>query len=90
MDWSNLHLEINEQTFFKRVYICDTIPKQVLWSLIRERLDRNVLNEVRDIPFSPRTLFNIFLLLAYNPKTYLRIYSIKIKSLLKSMLRDRL
>ena len=87
MDWSRLHLELNDQTFFNRIYVNEKIHKKELWNLIKVKLESNVVTEVNQIELSFKTFYNMFKLLAHNPRTYSRIYSRKLKLYLLAYMR---
>jgi len=82
MDWSRLSLELNEKTFPKKVYVCDTIPRDRLWSMIKPKLDEAVLkNDLKDVSLSFDTLFVGLKLLFRDPRRYSKLYYDKFKSL---------
>lgn len=82
MDWSKLRLEINEKTFFDRVYVCETIPKEVMWNLIKHKIDENIVkNEILNIPISLNSIYYALKMLIQDPRTNSKIYYSKAKSL---------
>lgn len=82
MDWSKLRLELNKERFFDKVYVCETIPQQVLWNLIRSKLDISVVkNDLREVSISFETVFIGLKLLVFDPKRYSKLYYDKFKSL---------
>jgi len=83
MDWSRLSLELNEKTFPKKVYVCDTIPKQRLWNMIKHKLDEAVVkNDLKEVSLSLKTVYIGIKLLVHDPIRYYKLYLDKFKSLL--------
>lgn len=83
MDWSRLHLEINRKTFFERVYVCQTIPREILWELIRNKIESKYLYELTNLPLSLETVFNGIRLLLLDPVKYSKIYFNRVLALFR-------